>query len=199
MLPVWLQIIPLLFCLSCSQASGKLLLMRGNFFNSQGLYTEAILAYMGALEYSETAPYAEYGLGSVYLSLDEKNATLEHFAAAEERLKTFRKEDHRELVYRIHYNSGVIHFYSGNYEGAAEQFRIALETDGRRIEAKRNLELSLLSLSRGSGSATSPLSVNVEEQRKGPQILFDYVRQKEEDQWKSREWIEDVPASGPDY
>jgi Ca-activated chloride channel family protein len=173
--------------------------MRGNFFNSQGLYTEAILAYMSALEFSETAPYAEYGLGTIYLSLDERNAALEHFAAAEEQLKTFRKEDHRELVYRIHYNSGVIHFYSGNYGGAAEQFRIALETDGGRIDAKRNLELSLLSLSRQSGSAASSLSVNTEEQRKGSQVLFDYVRRKEEDQWKSREWIEDVPASGPDY
>jgi Ca-activated chloride channel family protein len=173
--------------------------MRGNFFNSQGLYTEAILAYMDALEYSETAPYAEYGLGSVYLSLDERSAALEHFAAAEERLKTSRREDHRELIYRIHYNSGVVHFYAADYGGAAGQFRTALENDGSRIEAKRNLELSLLSLSRQSGTAASSLSVKAEEQRNGPQVLFEYVRQKEEDQWKSKEWIEDVPVFGPDY
>jgi Ca-activated chloride channel family protein len=194
-----LRLLPLLFCLSCSQVSGNLLLMRGNFLNSQGLYNEAIVSYMDALAYRDAAPYAEYGLGSVYLSLDERNAALEHFAAAEEQLKTFRREDHRELIYRIHYNSGVVRFYEGEYENAAEQFRVALETDGSRIEAKRNLELSLLSLSRQSGSAASSLSVNPDREGKGPQVLFDYIRQKEEDQWKSREWIEDGPSFGPDY
>jgi Ca-activated chloride channel family protein len=187
-----------LLSVSCSQVPGKLLLIRGNLYNAQGLYTEAILSYLEALEYSETAPYAEYGLGSAYLALDEGDAALGHFAAAEKRLTPLLREDHRELIYRIHYNSGVVRFHAGDYGTAVDQFRTALETDGSRIEAKRNLELSLLSLTRQSSGGVSSLPLNIEEQQ-GPQVLFDYIRRKEYDQWKSREWSADTPSAGPDY
>ncbi|MDR2078552.1 MAG: tetratricopeptide repeat protein [Treponema sp.] len=194
-----------LFGASCSKTapgspvSGKLMLLRGNFFNTQGMYTEAILAYLEALEFPETAPYAEYGLGSVYLSLDEGAAALQHFTAAEEKLTALLREDHRELIYRIYYNRGVVRFHAGDFSAAADQFRTALETDGSRIEAKRNLELSLLSMARQSSLAASSVSLNLQEQQKGPQVLFDYIRRKEQDQWKSREWAEDTDFAGPDY
>jgi Ca-activated chloride channel family protein len=175
------------------------MLMRGNFFNAQGMYTEAILSYLEALEFSETAPYAEYGLGSVYLSLDEGAAALLHFAAAEEGLTNLLREDHRELIYRIHYNRGVVRFHAGDFGSAADQFRSALETDGSRIEAKRNLELSLLSSSRQSSGAAASHSLDFQDQQKGPQVLFDYIRRKEQDQWKSREWAEDTDPAGLDY
>jgi Ca-activated chloride channel family protein len=175
------------------------MLLRGNFFNAQGMYTEAILAYLGALEFSETAPYAEYSLGSVYLSLDEDAAALRHFAAAEEDLTNVLREDHRELIYRIHYNRGVIRFHAGDFGSAADQFIAALETDGSRIEAKRNLELSLLSLSQQDSGAAASLSLHSGEPQGGPQVLFDYIRRKEQDQWKSREWAEDVFSTGADY
>jgi Ca-activated chloride channel family protein len=187
-----------LVCASCSRVPGKLLLIKGNLYNSRGLYTEAILSYLEALEYAETAPYAEYGLGSAYLALDEGEAALGHFTAAEERLTPLLREDHRELIYRIHYNSGVVRFHAGDYGTAADQFRTALETDGSRIEAKRNLELSLLSLTRQSSGGASSLSLNMQEQQ-GPQILFDYIRRKEQDQWKSREWTAETSSTGPDY
>jgi Ca-activated chloride channel family protein len=29
--------------------------------------------------------------------------------------------------------------------------------------------------------------------------LFDYLRRKDENQWKSREWIEEESPPGPDY
>jgi Ca-activated chloride channel family protein len=175
------------------------MLLRGNFFNAQGMYTEAILAYLEALEFDETAPYAEYGLGSVYLSLDEGAAALRHFTAAEERLKDLLREDHRELIYRIQYNRGVVRFHSGDFAAAVDQFRSALGTDGSRIEAKRNLELSLLSMTSQSSGAASSVSLNLQEEQKGPQLLFDYIRRKEQDQWKSREWSEDTDFAGLDY
>jgi Ca-activated chloride channel family protein len=192
----------LLLILSCSgrsQVAGKLMLLRGNFFNAQGMYTEAILAYLEALEYDETAPYAEYGLGSVCLSLDEQAPALRHFTAAEEKLTVMLREDHRELIYRINYNRGVISFHSGDFAAAVDQFRSALETDGSRIEAKRNLELSLLSIDSQSSGASSSLLQNIQEEEEGPQALFEYIRRKEQDQWKSREWAEDTGFAGPDY
>ncbi|MDR1249170.1 MAG: tetratricopeptide repeat protein, partial [Treponema sp.] len=170
-----------------------------NFYKAQGLYTEAILAYLEALEYEDAAPYAEYGLGSVCLSLDEQAAALQRFAAAEERLTDMLREDHRELIYRINYNRGVVRFHAGDFAAAADQFRAALETDSSRIEAKRNLELSLLSMTSQSPGTASSLSLTSEEEDGGAKALFEYIRRKEQDQWKSREWSGEDDFTGPDY
>ena len=190
----------LLPAVSCSrETAGKLTLLRGNLLCARGMYTEAILAYLEALEYDETAPYAEYGLGSACLALDEEAAALQRFAAAEERLAGMPREDHRELVYRINYNRGVVRFHAGDFSAAAEEFRAALETDGSRIEAKRNLELSLLSMTGQSSGAAAAPGLNVQEEQGGSKTLFDYIRRKEQDQWKSREWSGDADFTGPDY
>jgi Ca-activated chloride channel family protein len=180
---------------SCSRLSGKLLVMEGNFFSSRGMYTEAISSYSRALRYGEAAPYGEYGLGAVYLFLDEGKAAQQRFAAAEKALRLLPREYHLELSYRIRYNDGIIRFEEGDYRGAAGQFRKALEIDGSRIEAKRNLELSLLSLSRMNAPVSAP---SAPAGGGGAEALFDYIRQKEQAQWKSREWNEDI-AAGPDY
>jgi Ca-activated chloride channel family protein len=173
--------------------------MEGNFYQSQGIYTKAISAYLKALDYPELIPYAEYGLGSSYQALDEGKAALERFNAAEAALgaapgKTPPK-GRRELSYRIRYNTGLVLFGEEDFEGAAEAFRGALEIDGGRIEAKRNLELSLLSRPRGKTSSAAPGA----RQRQGAQALFDYLSRKEQNQWKSQEWIEDTPPAGQDY
>ncbi|AEF80805.1 VWA domain-containing protein [Leadbettera azotonutricia] len=201
------KIFPVLLCLfalsgiSCSRTEGKLLIMEGNFFNSRGLYTEAISSYLKAMDYDDAAPYAEYGLGSAYWALEESQAALERYAAAEKVLAL--GGDHPELRYRIQYNSGIIYFEKREYEQAAKAFRGALEIDGSRIEAKRNLELSLLTLDRASSSQAStaegvPETGNTGEGSDSP-ILYNYLRQREQDQWKSREWAKEDDTSGPDY
>jgi Ca-activated chloride channel family protein len=190
----------LLLAASCSDTPGKLKIIEGGFFNSQGMYTEAIAAYRSSLAFPAAAPYGEYGLGVMYLSLDEGGAALERFTAAEKALAVSGGEDHRELRYRIHYNKGVIRFRNGDYTGAAGEFRKALEAGGSHIEAKRNLELSLLSAGRPENrqAAPAPLSGGNKAGQEG-EVLFDYLRQKERDRWKSREWVEDTPLPGPDY
>ncbi|MDR0399569.1 MAG: VWA domain-containing protein [Treponema sp.] len=184
----------ILFYQSCAPAAGKLLVMEGNFYHAQGRYDEAVSAYLRAREYPEALPYAEYGLGTVYAALDEMPAALIRYQAAGQALEMFPAEGHRELKYRIPYNQGVALFWEGDYEGAVEAFREALEVDGGRMEAKRNLELALLSLSLemerktlGEGEGLDP-----------SEILFRYLDLKEQDQWKSREWG-DPPSLGPDY
>jgi Ca-activated chloride channel family protein len=171
--------------------------MEGSFFSARRLYAEAIAAYTEALSYGEAAPYAEYGLGTVYLALEEGAAALGRFAAAEEALAAFPRDQHRELRYRIHYNAGIIRFQRGDFTEAAGEFRKALEADSGRIGAKRNLELSLLSASRPENTGAAPLEAGGS--GGGAEALFDYIRQKERDQWKSREWAEDASPAGPDY
>jgi Ca-activated chloride channel family protein len=189
----------------CSRLPERLFIMEGNFYHSRGMYTEAVAAYLRAMDQGEAVsagpvrPFAEYGLGAAYISLDEGDAALERFEASAEALKDLPPETGQELSYRIRYNTGIVLFEKGDYGAAADAFTQALEIDGSRIEAKRNLELSLLSLSR-EASSPSPVGQG-EGQRTSDRAsaLFDYLHQKEQNQWKSREWIEEEPSAGPDY
>ena len=197
----------LLCCLflfsSCAKTQGKLLIMEGNFFNTRGLYTEAISSYLKAMDYGDAVPYAEFGLGTAYFSLDEGAAALERYGAAKDGLSGPAWEGHGELSYRIYYNMGIIHFEKGEYGEAARAFRDALKVDGSRIEAKRNLELSLLTVTRSSSPQAASPEGRTEEGREGGGIgssaLFSYLRQKEQEQWKSKEWNGESDTSGPDY
>jgi Ca-activated chloride channel family protein len=187
----------ILLC-SCSGVPGRLLVMEGSFHYSQGRYHEAIAAYLRVPEEDEAHPYAAYGLGTVYLALEEGSAALDRFSAALEAL-TLLPGDHRELRYRIHYNTGVVRFQQGDTAGAAEEFRRALETDGSRIEAKRNLELSRLAMVRRNSAASLAPLEREEGERRAADTLYEYIRQKEQDRWKSREWAEDVSPLELDY
>jgi Ca-activated chloride channel family protein len=181
---------------SCSPAPGKLLIIEGNFLYARTRYDEAAAAYLRAPDKGEAAPYAAYGLGTVYISQGEGEAALERYAAAEKHLEALPEGEHRELRFRIPYNRGQVHFDAGDYGAAAAAFRAALEIDGRRIEAKRNLELSLLSLARKQEEAGRRRD---ESPGEAGAALFNYLRMKERNQWKSREWAEEESPPGPDY
>jgi Ca-activated chloride channel family protein len=179
---------------SCSQIPGKLKTIEGTFFHARQRYNEAAASFLEASSYDETAPYAQYGLGVTYLAMGEDKAAFGRLTTA---AALASAEKNHELQYRVHYNMGVIHFEEGDYTAAAGEFRKALESDGRYIEAKRNLELSLLSLDQKEKERAS---TGVDEQTgEDNEILFDYLRQKEQDRWKSREWTGEDASSGPDY
>ena len=187
---------PLLVC-GCSRISGKLLIMDANFQNARGMYTRAISSYMRARDDAEAVPYSEFGLGSVYFALGEEKAALDRFAEAETVLESFNPAVGRELHYRIHYNTGVVLFSMGDFSGAIDSFRKALKVDGGKNEAKRNLELSIRSLARENASGGGKSGGETENE--SMIALFDYVRQKEYNQWKSREWQKEENTDGPDY
>jgi Ca-activated chloride channel family protein len=186
----------LLFSLSaCSPV--KLLIIEANFFSSRGLHSRAVSSYLKALAYEEAEPYAEYGLGSAYYSLDETAPALARFEDSRRALESRPPAEHTELRYRLSYNTGVALFGQGDFEAAAHSFREALKADHGRIEAKRNLELSLLSLARrnSAGEKTETEKKETEAQV----VLFEYLGQKERNQWKSREWTPEEEEAGPDY
>jgi Ca-activated chloride channel family protein len=169
--------------------------MEGNFYHSRGMTNEAIAAYLKASGHEAVKPYAEFGLGVMYYELDEKKAALERFSDAEKAVEN--KAGYDELLYRIHYNTGIVRFENGQYDEAARAFRQALWANANHVEAKRNLELSLLSREREGSNLEGGLGAG--EKKQETETLFDYLRDKESKQWKSREWIDDTPSSGPDY
>jgi Ca-activated chloride channel family protein len=192
--PLLCYLLPATCCLflGCN-AAGKILVIEANFLSSQGRFTEAVAQYTRALEYEDAAPYAEYGLGAVYFSMGEEEAALNSFAQAGNLLDKTPPNLNRELRYRICYNTGVALFSRGNFSGAADSFRDALKIDGRKTEAKRNLELSLLSTARQNTASGE------REENEGITALFDYIRQKEFDQWTNREWQPEDDNDEPDY
>jgi Ca-activated chloride channel family protein len=198
---------PVLACIfsllgsSCSGAQGKLYLMEGNFYLSRGMYTEAVASYLNALDYPDAAPYGEYGLGSAYFAMEEGEAALGRYRQAERELESLEKDRHRELRYRVHYNSGIILFEGGDYDKAAAAFKAALKIDGGRVEAKRNLELSLLFSLSGDRPRTDAANSGAggEDGEAGTSAFFEYLRRKEQDRWKRGERQADSGPAGPDY
>ncbi|MDR2865333.1 MAG: tetratricopeptide repeat protein [Spirochaetaceae bacterium] len=186
---------------ACDGLTGKLKLIEGNFFFSRGKFNEAIGVYLEAREDQRLAPYADFALGTTYLVLEQDDTALERFSTAEQNLPS--NGENRNLLYRIRYNRGVVKFQQGDFEGAADDFRGALETDSSARDAKQNLELSLVSLymkNQASGIQEIRTSTIAEEQdKKRSEIIFDFVRQKEVDKWKSWEWTGGDEDDGPDY
>ena len=178
---------------SCSQ--GKLLLLEANYLNSQGRYDEAIVPYLKALEHVDAAPYAEYGLGLAFYSLDDTNAALIRYDNSKKMILNRSADEHRELRYRNNYNSGIVFFEEGDYQSAASAFREALRADSRKVDAKINLELSLLSITRDTANDNN----NTHQESESREILFDFIKQQEEQYWKSKDWSPEENYTGPDY
>ena len=192
---------------SCESSRGKLLIMEANFLTSQGRYPEAVSSYLKAATYDDAAPYADVGLAFVYFTLEENAAALERYEAALERASNLRGGTSK-LLYQIFYNMGIVYFDSGEYLSAHDAFRKALGIDGNRIEAKRNLELSLLALNNenedtqqaaqavGSGIATEETG-----ERREENALLQYARIMEQEQGRGKAWTVDSTddSSHPDY
>ncbi|MDR2344010.1 MAG: tetratricopeptide repeat protein [Spirochaetaceae bacterium] len=185
---------------SCAPVRSRLKLVQGNVYFSRGKYAEAAGFYIEAMDDPKTAPYAAYSLGAAYFVMEQDEAALARFGEAE---KNASVEENRELIYRSRYNSGIIRFTNGDFEGAAADFKRALEVDGSRVDAKLNFELSMLSLTRKGESAqvrtTQEGSVSANETRRKSEILFNFVRQKESKRWKSWDFAGETDTDGPDY
>jgi len=181
-----------IFLSSCYD--GKLILMEANYLNSRGRYDEAVVKYYEALNYKEAAPYAEYGLALAFYSLDENTEALKRYDNSQKMLETFSENEHRELHFRNHYNSGVILFEQGEFQFAAAAFREALRAEPGRLDAKRNLELALLSVPMETDSENK-----TERRSEQREILFEYIMQTEQQRWKSREWAPEENYGELDY
>ena len=190
-LTAFLTVIVLLFT-SCTE--GKLLLMEANFLFSRGRYDEAGAVYHKALDHEDASPYAEYGLGVTYHFMDENSTALNRYANSHEKLMGLSSSEHKELRYRLQYNSGIIYFEEGNFDAAAAAFREALKIAPSKIDAKRNLEISLMSITKETSQERQP-EQGYEETK---EMLFQMIQQQEQQFWQSGEWAEER-FTGPDW
>ncbi|MDR1047522.1 MAG: VWA domain-containing protein [Treponema sp.] len=189
------SIVSLFLLGSCDAVRGGLLIMEGNFYSGRGMNEEAVSAFTQALNHERASPYAQYGIGTAYLNMNDTEDALEQFALVE---KETKPNTHMELRYRNAYNAGVARFAEGDYAEAASAFRKALEADPSRFEAKRNLELSLRSLAEENSGAAQDAERDTAE-NSGSKAFFDYLREKEQEKWRSREWDEEGEEEGADY
>ena len=184
---------------SCSGALSRIAILEANFLAFRGEHREAVAFYSRAASDPETEPYAAYGLGLVYLAVGELDPALGRFRFAAESVPADEPGgSERELAYRSRYNAGIVKYRSGDLEGATEEFKRALLLDGSRLEAKRNLELCLRALNRRNAPASAASGLGARDPGPEPKTLFDYIREKESERWRSREWRTDS-ASSPDY
>lgn len=170
-----------LLATGCAPVAGHFSILRGNYYYSRGEYQSAIVDYLTHLEDEEMEPYVSYNLGNVYQALGEGSAALRMWSGAEE-------AEEEELRYRVLFNRGVFHFERGEYEEAFEEFKEALRVNNARVEAKINLELTLLRLNaeeqlspRGGGEGDS----GGEEVGREALRVLEFVRRKEQQRWEA--------------
>ena len=138
----------------------------------------------------ESRRYARYGLATVYADMGESRSAIALYDGIIHELSDEGlpyKGSAKELMYRALYNRGLCLYALEDYDGAAEAFRSALLIDGSRWNAKRNLELSLLAKTKKRSSAASAGAVSTVQQNQPNPVLFEYIRQKEIDRWKSQQ------------
>lgn len=191
----------ILMNLSCSaDPRGMYYIFQGTMQAKEQQSAQAIASFSQAAASSspESRLYARYGLATVYTDMGEYRAALALFEGIIQELSKDAPAPGGpagELLYRTFYNRGLCFYALEDFDGAAEAFRSALLVDGSRWEAKRNLELSLMAKTKQSSSSASADVVATREQPVPNPVLFDYIRQKEMDRWKSQQWKSTEEAS----
>ncbi len=177
-----------LFLVSCSPKNVIVPVLKGNYAYQRGEYQEAIVNYLSALSSERYQEWIRYNLGNVYRALGEGEAALEMWGMAE-------TTQNPQVLFLVHFNRGTLYFELGNYRGAYEEFKQALELDHTSIDAKVNLEMSLEKIQAGKSEAVAPVKTQEDSKQAiqdNLQRILEYVRNKEGDHWaSSRENPED--------
>ena len=133
--------------------------------------------------------YGLFGLSATYIMQNEDEAALE-------RIKQISPEASDDILFAAYYNTGIIAHRKGEYEAAADAFKHALMIDGTNVDAKINLELSLMSKSvvptaaeQSSGNAVSAPDTSPRQD-----LIFSLIKENEKNQWKNTETQDSNPS-----
>ncbi len=141
---------------SCGESEVYIRVLEGNYAFSRGDYMLANFDYIRASRFGVFLPRIRYNTGNVYHALGESEAALRLWLEAED------PED-EELLYRIYFNRGVLHYEQGEYEEAYTSFRRALKFRPADREAKINLEYALRKQALEEGGGEPSVSDSKEE------------------------------------
>ncbi len=177
---------------SCRPAPREAItLLRGALAWSRGDWNAASSRFLPLVESRDATArdYAIYALATTYLSQGELDASLQRLASVPE-----SSDPH--LRASALYQAGIIAFNREEYGKAAGLFKAVLEIESGALDAKINLELSKRrerKSERARERSRAPLS-SLDDGITGPESeLFDFIRKKEGDRWKSK----DSPGLGP--
>jgi tetratricopeptide (TPR) repeat protein len=128
----------------------------------------------------EVLQYGLFGLASSYIMQDEETSALE-------KLEQIDLDAPDPIRFATYYNIGIIAHKHGEYEKATEAFKQALLIDNTNIDAKINLELSLMentSHSKAGSQELKPVSES-DYQSSIEDTLFSVIRESEQNRWKN--------------
>ena len=141
----------------------------------------------------ELLSYSVYNLGVSYLMQNEDTSSFMRFSEIDE-------DSPKELKFRSFYNRGIIAYGRGDYDEAAENFRQALKIDGKRMNAKVNLELSLgkrVKNAENKDNLITPVS-----EKNGSNSMensvFSRIRENDINRWKNMS-VESAVSGAEDY
>lgn len=185
---------------SCNgRISGSKNILEGSWELYQRKYNDAIAKYLQTVYDCEKTEdklvnqYAVYNLGVTYLSQNENDEALNRFNQLD-------SEVTNQVKYASFYNKGIIAHRKGDYDAAADYFRKALKIDGSKIDAKINLELSLMKAEKEANSRENALNQVSESNTPSTmeKAVFDRIREYDKKQWKNSE-IKEISNSAQDY
>lgn len=133
---------------------------------------------------SQVKHYAVYGLATTYF------AAHEHEAAAV-RLSQIPPSAPAKIRYAALYEQGVIAYYGGDYDRAAEFFIDALKIDSSQVDAKINLELAIGQLRlrdvRAHEQELNPAGQSENKSSTMEHTIFERIRENDIQRWKNSE------------
>lgn len=164
---------------SCSEATQGWVVMQGNASFQRGEFQKASLSYLAAQNAGSPLDVVDYNLGNVYNALGETNTALAVWAR-------ITQPSSEELAYRLAFNKGYLLYQRGQYEEACQEFRTALIMKPSSLDAKRNLEISLLKTQNfGSALPSRPRTAERTDPGETQKALLDYINRLEGTRWKA--------------
>lgn len=175
------------FFTSCSSDTAKI--FSGTYAYHQKQYQHSVSEFLSVAENAVKEEndfvlnYSLYNLGTAYAMIGEDDAALKRFASISE-------DAPQNVRYAAFYNSGIIEHKKGNYEDAQYYFRKALEVDNSRLEAKINLELSMIMTEekvKQNESSALPAAENDSNIPDIEKAVFEHIKENDKNQWKNSE------------
>ncbi len=175
-------------CLSmtgCSAPfSDRMRLLGGSLEWNRKEYPDATADFLSVIDSAkgrgdlQTERYAVFDLATTYLVQGENEA-------ARARFQELSGDLPDDVRFALLYNLGILAHRNGNYAAAADFFRQALLIDGGSVDAKVNLELSLVG---GEGQSVGHAAQKVAESSHEGALesaVYSIIREQEEGQWKN--------------